>query len=83
MGQHNITGKMMGEPYYYYNLDGIPCRIEVRGEDYGAAEIYKRGEGFLPGPKSDIIWNGRPIKKSEFDAMIMASIKKNNPENGA
>ena len=70
----------MSQRYDYYNLDGIPCRVELRGEGHGNAEIYKRGVGFLPGPKSDILWNGSPIKKRDFDAMILALATQSNAE---
>lgn len=60
--------------YQYYKLDdSIPCRIKENDDgSSGAAELYKSGTGFLPGPALEIEFEGIPISKQDFDAMIVA-----------
>lgn len=59
--------------YSYFDLDDIPCRIaRTREGEWGEAEMYKSGQGFVPGPKMEILFEASQITKQEFDAMILA-----------
>lgn len=69
----------MAAAYSYYQYEGLPCRVETK--PLGTAEIYKSKTGFVEGPKMTILSEGVPISKSEFDAMIMALVKKSNASN--
>ena len=56
--------------YLYYDLEGVPCRVAVEDGHETRAEIYKRGVGFIPGPKMEISFQGVPITKEECDRLI-------------
>lgn len=66
--------------YSYYKLDGIPCRIMERETALDIAEMYHAGQGFIPGPRMEIEFEGIPISKSEFDTMILATVRKPRPQ---
>ena len=63
----------MTERYNYFNYDGIACRIEATKGDHGQAQAYRPGEGFVSASATSILHNARPITKSEFDALVLAS----------
>jgi hypothetical protein len=56
--------------YSYFNYDGSPCRVATGS--LGKAETYVAGVGFVDAPKMTILHEGRPISKSEFEAMVIA-----------
>ena len=60
--------------YSYYHLDGIPRRVTENGNAPGNAEMYKPGHGFVPGPAMEIEFEGIPLSKGAFDALILALI---------
>lgn len=64
---------MRASLYTYYDLEGVPCRIATSplGE-LGAAEIYKAGVGFVPGPKAEILHQAEVIDKRRCEALILA-----------
>ena len=59
----------------YYDWEGVPCRVPVTGKAMRAAQMYQPGVGFVDGPALTIQFQARPIKKAEFDAMILAIIR--------
>ena len=62
----------MADKFVYFDFHNTPARI-LRAEDgeWGEAELYQRGEGFVSAMRTDILYDGTPISKEEFNALVL------------
>jgi hypothetical protein len=64
----------MRDNYTYFEWEGAPCRVQMDGDHYGAAQIYRAGVGFVHAPLSSLFSEGKVLSKQEFERMVMAVV---------
>ena len=66
----------MAEHWVYFELEGQPARARREGDRWACAEVYKLGEGLVPGPLMTVVSEGRVIKRDQFEALVYSYIRR-------
>lgn len=61
----------MRASFQYFDLDGTACRVAQAQEGLGVAEMYIPGTGFVPTEKMEVLFQGRPMNRQEFDRRLL------------
>ncbi len=68
---------MVEKNYKYFDLNGIPCRVENYGNYVNMfVEEYERGKGFVPANMGMVLNEGRIISEKQFKELMLIFLKR-------